>query len=63
MNTTNIAAMDAVEIKITIRPDQELLVERAMEVSEDTADVRLIYFYDTPELDLFNGGLSSGPDS
>lgn len=57
MNTTDIATMDAVEIKITIRPDQELLVERAMEVSEDTADVRLVYFYDTPDLDLFKAGV------
>ena len=27
-----LAAMDAVEIKVTIRPDQELRAERAMEV-------------------------------
>ncbi len=53
MNTTAMAATDAVEIKCTIRPDQELRAERAMEVDEDTAEVRLVYFYDTPELDLF----------
>src|SRR5215472_4530604 len=29
-----LAAMDAVEIKVTIRPDQELRAERAMEVNE-----------------------------
>lgn len=57
MNTTAMAAMDAVEIKLTIRPDQELLAERAMEVNEDTADVRLLYFYDTPDLDLFEAGV------
>lgn len=57
MNTIEIAAMDAVEIKITIRPDQELRAERSMEVSEDTADVRLVYFYDTPDLDLFKAGV------
>ena len=57
MNTTAMAAMDAVEIKCTIRPDQELRAERAMEVDEDTADVRLVYFYDTPDLDLFKAGV------
>lgn len=50
------AGMDAVEIKVTIRPDQELRAERAMRVNEDTADVRMIYFYDTENLDLFNSG-------
>jgi len=57
MNTTEIAGMDAVEIKITVRPDQELLAERAMDVSEDTADIRRVYFYDTPDLDLFKSGV------
>jgi hypothetical protein len=57
MNTTAMAATDAVEIKCTIRPDQELRAERAMEVDEDTADVRLVYFYDTPDLDLFKAGV------
>ena len=57
MNPTEMAAMDAVEIKCTIRPDQELRAERAMEVDEDTADVRLVYFYDTPDLDLFKAGV------
>ena len=57
MNTTAMAAMDAVEIKLTIRPDQELLAERAMAVEEDEADVRLVYFFDTPDLDLFKAGV------
>ncbi len=57
MATTAMAALEAVEIKCTIRPDQELRAERAMNVDEDTADVRLIYFYDTPNLDLFNAGV------
>ncbi|RJF93265.1 hypothetical protein [Sphingomonas cavernae] len=52
------AGMDAVEIKVTIRPDQELRAERAMQVDEDTADIRLIYFYETPNLDLFNAGIA-----
>jgi hypothetical protein len=49
---------DAVEIKVTIRPDQELRAERAMEIDEDTASVRTIYFYETPNLDLFNAGIA-----
>ena len=49
--------MDAVEIKVTIRPDQELRAERAMELNEDTAVVRILYFYDTPKLDLFKAGV------
>ena len=53
-----LAAMDAVEIKVTIRPDQELRAERAMEVNEDTAEVRVLYFYDTPDLRLFNAGVA-----
>ena len=52
------AAMDAVEIKVTIRPDQELRAGRKLELNEDTADVRIIYFYDTPKLDLFNAGVA-----
>lgn len=52
------ADMDAVEIKVTIRPDQELLAERAMALNEDTAEVREIYFYDTPQLDLFDAGVA-----
>jgi len=52
------AAMDAVEIKVTIRPDQELRAERAMELNEDTAEVRVIYFYDTPRLALFEAGVT-----
>ena len=51
------AAMDAVEIKVTIRPDQELRAECAMELNEDTAEVRVIYFYDTPRLALFDAGI------
>lgn len=50
--------LDAVEIKVTIRPDQELRAERAMQVNEDTADIRTVYFYDTPDLDLFEAGVA-----
>ncbi len=52
------ADFDAVEIKVTIRSDQELRAERAMRVNEDTAVVRLIYFFDTLDLDLFNEGVA-----
>ena len=53
-----LASMDRVEIKVTIRPDQELRAERAMAINEDTAEVRVLYFYDTPKLDLFNAGVA-----
>lgn len=56
--TSSLTGMDAVEIKVTIRPDQELRAERALQVNEDTADIRLIYFYDTPSLDLFEAGIA-----
>jgi hypothetical protein len=57
MNTAAIAAVDAVEIKVTIRADQELRAERAMKVNPDTAEVRLVYFYDTADLTLFKAGV------
>lgn len=50
--------LDAVEIKVTIRPDQELRATRAMQVNEDTADIRVVYFYDTPDLALFEAGVA-----
>jgi hypothetical protein len=56
--STAFAGMDAIEIKVTIRPDQELRAERAAHVDEDTAEVRVVYYYDTPELELFDGGLA-----
>lgn len=49
--------VDTVEIKVTIRPDQELKATRAMQINEDTAEVRVIYFYDTLNLDLFDAGV------
>lgn len=54
---TPAAGIDAVEIKVTVRPDQELRAERALQVNEETADVRMIYFFDTPDLDLFEAGV------
>lgn len=58
MGSSLLARIHAVEIKVTIRPDQELRAERAMKVDEDSADIRLIYFYETPDLDLFNAGIA-----
>lgn len=49
--------LDTVEIKVTIRPDHDLQVTRAMQLQEDTAEVRVLYFYDTPALDLFDAGV------
>jgi len=49
--------LSAVEIKLTIRPDQELQGLRALELDEDSAEVRVLYFYDTVNLDLFNAGV------
>lgn len=51
------AAVAGVEIKVTVRGDQELKGIRAMELDEDTAEVRVVYFFDMPGLDLFNAGV------
>lgn len=53
----NSPALDAVEIKRTISSDKELLALRAMQVDEGAADKRLVYFYDTPNLDLYKVGI------
>jgi hypothetical protein len=53
-----VTAMDAVEIKVTVRPDEELRAERAIQVDEDTADIRQLYFYDTLDLDLLEAGVA-----
>jgi len=53
-----IADMHSVEIKVTVRPDQELRAERSMALNEDTAEIRVIHFYDTPQLHLFNAGVA-----
>ena len=55
--TRSTSAVAGVEIKVTIRGDQELKGIRALELNEDSAEVRVIYFYDTPSLDLFNAGV------
>jgi len=53
-----LSSMDAAEIKVTIRPDQELKALRQLELNEDSAEVRVIYFYDTRRLDLYNAGVA-----
>ena len=53
-----VADMHAVEIKVTVRPDQELRAERTMALNEDTAEIRVIHFYDTLELTLFGAGVA-----
>ena len=55
--TSSVPAIAGVEIKVTLRPDEELKGIRALELDEDSAEVRIIYFYDTPALDLFNAGV------
>ena len=46
-----------VEIKVTIRENQELLATRALNLSEEKAQRREIYFFDTPSLALFEAGI------
>ena len=57
VKTSKQRGIQAVEIKVTIRPDQELRGLRALKLDEDSAEVRVIYFYDTRKLDLFNAGV------
>ena len=57
LSTPTVAGVAGVEIKVTIRGDQELKGIRVLELNEDSAEVRVIYFYDTPNLDLFNAGV------
>ncbi|MGH7495813.1 MAG: hypothetical protein ACREOO_25935 [bacterium] len=56
-STPAIEGVQGVEIKVTIRPDQELQGLRALRLDEDSAEVRMIYFYDTAKLDLYNAGV------
>jgi hypothetical protein len=51
-----VADVDGVEIKVTLRPDQELQGLRSLRLDEDTAEIRSVHFYDTPQLDLFHAG-------
>ena len=55
--TPAIEGVEGVEIKVTVRPSEELRSLRALELDEDSAEVRIIYFYDTVELDLYDSGV------
>jgi hypothetical protein len=46
-----------VEIKVTLRGDEELRGVRVLKPNKDSAEIRVIYFYDTPSLDLYNTGV------
>ncbi len=52
-----IQGVDGVEIKVTVRADQELQGLRSLKLDEDSAEVRVIYFFDTAKLELFNSGV------
>ena len=52
-----VARMDAVEIKVTIRPDEELRGIRALDFDEDSAEARVVYYYDTAQRDSPDAGL------
>ncbi len=57
-STPDIKGVQGVEIKVTIRPDQELQGLRALKLDEDSAEIRMIYFYDTAKLELYNAGVA-----
>jgi hypothetical protein len=50
-------AIRAVEVKITAQVNDEDLVRAALERSGEEPQHRRVYFFDTPELDLFEGGV------
>jgi hypothetical protein len=47
----------AVEVKVTVRTDQEMYTVRVFGLDFDSAEAREIYFFDTPALELFDQGL------
>jgi hypothetical protein len=51
------AATDAVEIKVTMRAEQEMKAVRLFELDRATAESRKVYFFDTPALGLFRKGV------
>jgi hypothetical protein len=52
-----IAGADAVEIKFTIREDEKAEAAMSLDLDPDEAARRDIYFFDTPDLDLYRAGL------
>ena len=55
--TPPVIGVSEVEIKVTLRPDEELRGIRSLELDEDSAEIRVVYLYDTPDLDLYNAGV------
>jgi len=51
------AALTGVEIKMTVRGDQEIKAVRLFHLDGDRAEKRSIYFYDAKKLTLFDNGL------
>jgi hypothetical protein len=49
------AQIDSVEIKVTVRPDQEQQALRSLNIKQERAQQMQIYFFDTPSLALFEG--------
>jgi hypothetical protein len=56
-STGSTHGVSAVEIKMTVHTDQEMYAVRALDLDFDAAEVRELYFFDTPELALFEQGL------
>jgi hypothetical protein len=49
--------VEAVELKITVREEQEGPARRALELDEVAPEARRVYFFDTQDLDLVKAGL------
>lgn len=47
----------AVEIKLTVRDDQEQLVRDALGHADIKPEKRVVYFFDTDDLDRYEAGL------
>ena len=50
-------AIRAVEVKLTARIEDEALVLRLLKDSGEEPEQRVVYFFDTPTLELFDAGL------
>jgi len=50
-------AIQAVEIKLTVRADQEHMVRSALERVDVEPEHRKVYFFDTPDLTLYDSGM------
>ncbi|MGH8512224.1 MAG: hypothetical protein ACREU9_06500 [Gammaproteobacteria bacterium] len=51
------ARIENVEIKITVRPDQERQAVASLKLDQEPREERRIYFFDNAKLRLFNGGV------